>query len=340
MTFGLMTVLVLMCSLVFIAMKATAAVRLTMMCVCFVIASLVLPAGAVPDMNDEEMMMAFMGVGLENPVDGALAAAIPSVDDPPIDFPNASATRAMSINAAGDIVGAYTIGGVTHGYLFRRGNFTSIDFPGSVFTEIWGINPRGDMIGRYRIAGDGTNRTRGFFLSHETFTDISVGTHLHTLPTGISASGDIVGCFHDTNFLVDMRGYLQRGGAVSGFVGPSTMHNGVRPGGDTIVGISFETATIVHSYVVTNNALTPFDFPGATFTEAWDVNASGTVVGYYNPVTSHGFVRDNNGLRTVDVEGSLWTRIFGINPQGDIVGSFADANNRIHGFVMRGRNQR
>src|SRR5438128_12607001 len=79
--------------------------------------------------------------------------------------------------------------GVTHGYLFRRGNFTSIDFPGSDFTEIWGIHPQGDMIGRYRIAADGTNRTRGFFLSHDgTFTDISVGTHLHTLPTGISAS--------------------------------------------------------------------------------------------------------------------------------------------------------
>jgi len=50
-------------------------------------------------------------------------------------------------------------------------------------------------------------------------------------------------------------------------------------------------------------------------------------------------VLDNNGLRTIDVEKSLWTRIFGINPQGDIVGSFAHANNRIHGFVMRGRNQ-
>src|SRR5258708_18265423 len=109
MTFGLMTVLVLMSGLVFVAMNAKA-VRLTMkkniqwMCACFVIASLVLPAGAIPDMNDEEMMMAFMGVGLENPLDGALAAGLLSVDDPPVDFPNASATRAMSINAAGDIV--------------------------------------------------------------------------------------------------------------------------------------------------------------------------------------------------------------------------------------------
>src|SRR6266436_4744575 len=138
-------------------------------------------------------------------------AGTPSLNDPPIDFPNANATRAMSINPRGDIVGSYTIGSATHGYLLSDGNFTSIDYPGSVFTEIWGINARGDMIGRYRIAGDGSSRTRGFLLSRDgSFTDISVGNHKYTLPTGISPSGDVVGCFHDTNFLVDMRGYVQR----------------------------------------------------------------------------------------------------------------------------------
>src|SRR5262249_36108184 len=82
-----------------------------------VLASLMLPTLAIPGVNDDEMMMAFMGVGLEDPISVAPATSTASTDDPPIDFPNASATRAMSINASGDIVGSYTIGGVTHGYL-------------------------------------------------------------------------------------------------------------------------------------------------------------------------------------------------------------------------------
>jgi uncharacterized membrane protein len=316
-------------------------------CSWLVIATLILSSVALAEMDDPAMfdqMMAFMGAGLEDPIDAAVAAGTPSLDDPPIDFPNANATRAMSINANGDIVGSYTIGSATHGYLLRDGNFTSIDYPGSVFTEIWGINPQGDMIGRYRIAGDGMSRTRGFLLSRDgTFTDISVGNHMHTLPTGISPAGDVVGCFHDTNFLKDMRGYLQHGQSINTFEAfPSSMHNGVTRGGEMVVGISFDSPTTVHSYVVTKKGTTTFDFPapGVTFTEAWDVNPSGTIVGYYNPVTSHGFVLDANGFRTVDVENALWTRIFGINPQGDIVGNYADSNNRIHGFLIRGRNQR
>jgi uncharacterized membrane protein len=92
----------------------------------------------------------------------------------------------------------------------------------------------------------------------------------------------------------------------------------------------------VHGYVLDRGVYTQFDAPGATFTQAWDISPTGTVVGYFNPVTSHGFSRDANGLTVIDVSGALWTRIFGINPRGDMVGSYADASNRVHGFLLRG----
>jgi hypothetical protein len=38
----------------------------------------------------------------------------------PIDFPGATATRAFGINARGDIVGNYVLGGKTYGYVARR----------------------------------------------------------------------------------------------------------------------------------------------------------------------------------------------------------------------------
>jgi uncharacterized membrane protein len=116
---------------------------------------------------------------------------------------------------------------------------------------------------------------------------------------------------------------------------PSTMHNGVARGGGTIAGISFDSATQVHAYVLERGIYTQFDYPGATFTQAWDVSSTGKVVGYFNPVTSHGFSLDGGVLTQIDVPGASWTRIFGINPQGAMVGTYADATNIVHGFLMR-----
>lgn len=288
------------------------------------------------EMTNDDLMI-FMGGGLEDPVEGVDPASSGSAQlaSTSIDVPGALATRAFGINAVGEIVGSYTDATGTHGYLLANGDFTIIKVPGAVSTEAWGINPQGDIVGRYRVAGDA--RTFGFLLSDGVFSDIAIPGHLHTLPIKISPSGEIVGCFHDTNFLVDMRGYVQRGKKVSSFeLLPSTMHNGVTPGGGLIAGISFESASLVHAYVLERDEYTQFDAPGATFTQAWDVSPTGTVVGYFNPVTSHGFSRDASGLTVIDVAGALWTRIFGINAQGDMVGSYADAGNRVHGFLLRG----
>jgi uncharacterized membrane protein len=311
------------------------------------VTTLAVGAGASRQTADSEMlMMAVMGGGIEDVSEGTEARlsvsalgvfsanSVRAVGFRSIDVPGATATRAFGINAAGEIVGSYTDATGTYGYLWRNGKVTTIAFPGAISTEAWGINPRGDIVGRYRIAGDG--RTFGFLLRRGVYADISVPGHLHTLPIKITASGVIVGCFHDTNFLQDMRGYVQRGNHVSSFeLLPSTMHNGVVRGGRLIAGISFDSATQAHGYVLKRGVYTQFDFPGATFTQAWDVNARGKVVGYFNPVTSHGFSREGNRFIQIDVPDATWTRIFGINPQGDMVGTYADASNGVHAFLLR-----
>jgi uncharacterized membrane protein len=306
-------------------------------------------AGPSPEMTDEDsLMMSLMGGGIESSSGGAVAAPLTAAlaflsttraaGVRSIDVPGAAATRAYGINARGEIVGSYTDATGTYGYLWSNGDVTKIAFPGAVFTEAWGINPQGDIVGRYRHTDD--PRTHGFLLNDGVYTDISVGSHLHTLPIKISPSGEIVGCFHDTNFLSDMRGYVRRDDEVSSFeLLPSTMHNGVTPGAGTIAGISFDSPLQVHSYVLTGDAYVQFDYPGATFTEAWDVSPSGKVVGYFNPVTSHGFSLDAGTLMQIDVPGASWTRIFGINPQGDMVGSYADASGATHAFLLRGRDE-
>jgi hypothetical protein len=58
-----------------------------------------------------------------------------------IDFPGATQTGCEGINASDQIVGAYRIGGVFHGYLLDPPNvFTTIDFPGATETLAAGIN--------------------------------------------------------------------------------------------------------------------------------------------------------------------------------------------------------
>jgi uncharacterized membrane protein len=82
---------------------------------------------------------------------------------------------------------------------------------------------------------------------------------------------------------------------------------------------------------------TLFDFPGASFTNARAINASGTIVGIFRDAAqrSHGFVLESGVFTRFDYPGAIFTRLSGINARGDIVGDFQDAVGRTHGFLMR-----
>jgi hypothetical protein len=184
---------------------------------------------------------------------------------------------------------------------------------------------------------------RGFLLRDGNFTDISIGNHLITLPTKIGASGEVVGCFHDVGSLIDMYGYVQRESDVSVFTlpsnvapaGSSAMHNGIVPGGHTVVGLTNSSAGLTRGYVITDDNLTYLDAPGSTFTQAWDVNPRGTIVGQYAAAgRTHGFSFYKGAFVALDVPDSLLTVARGINPRGEIVGVFNDAAG-AHGFVLR-----
>src|SRR5436309_13915715 len=80
-----------------------------------------------------------------------------------IDFPNATLTRANGINARGDIVGLYfDADGVGHGYLLRKGVFSTIDFPSASLTAPFYLNARGYIVGFFDV-DNGTDH--GFMLS-------------------------------------------------------------------------------------------------------------------------------------------------------------------------------
>lgn len=249
-----------------------------------------------------------------------------------VQIPGALATQAYDVGEAGQVVGSYRDATGTHGYLLAGGSVTQIQFPGSSHTEAWGINARGDIVGRYTKAG--VPRIFGFLLRDGVYTDISVPGHLNTMPTGISASGEIVGCVHGDDFMTDMRGWVRRGSEVTLFEAlPSTMHNGVAPGGNVVVGLYYETMDLVHAYIIDRGVYTQFDVPGANFTSAWDVNAAAQVVGTYGDASGiHGYLRTDAGFTSIDVPGAARTWAYGINARGVVAGTYV-AGGKTYGYL-------
>jgi probable HAF family extracellular repeat protein len=82
-----------------------------------------------------------------------------------LDVPSATATRALGINDAGQIVGSYDNAGGHHGFLYSNGVYTSIDdpqagpMPGQGTYAASGINNVGNIVGYY---SDGSNKFHGF----------------------------------------------------------------------------------------------------------------------------------------------------------------------------------
>ena len=110
-----------------------------------------------------------------------------------VNFPGASLTQVLGINDSNDMVGTYQLPGALnfHGFLARRGRFTSIDDPhATVGTMAFGINQRGTIVGSY-------DNAHGFLLENGSYHTIDApqlpGEPHQTQLNGISNPGWIVG---------------------------------------------------------------------------------------------------------------------------------------------------
>ena len=86
-----------------------------------------------------------------------------------IDVPGATATFAISVNDFGVVVGSYTdTQGVSHGFIDRRGAFTTLNDPlagtaSGQGTVAFALNNRGIIVGIY---ADSHGTTHGFELNN------------------------------------------------------------------------------------------------------------------------------------------------------------------------------
>jgi hypothetical protein len=269
-----------------------------------------------------------------------------------LDYPGAKSTSASGINSKGDIVGIYTDqANKSHGFLFRRGNFTTIDFPGALGSQALGVNSQGDIVGAYGSnlnIGQAGGDIHGFLLRAGSSIpeQVNYPGHLNTITQRINDSGQIFGCYHDHDTMASMHGIMVSNGVYSALDGsqsgvdmPASMSNGATPDGSVIAGLYTDMMTnITRGYVLSGGVFTPFDVPGSTATAAWDINASGEVVGNYadSGGKTHGFLRIGNDFSSIDYPGATRTLPRGINPQGDVVGFYIAADGSTHGFILSG----
>ena len=194
----------------------------------------------------------------------------------------------IGINPQGDVVASYsnaTNAGAALGFLFSRGQYTSINPPGAgCFGTIpAGINASGDIVGWY--FDDSSCGFHGFLLSKGTYTNIDVPAALGAVPgstaaTAINDRGDITGSYNDS--IGNTHGFLRSHG-------------------------SFST----------------FDVPGAVATYPLGISVQGDIVGWACCGSTGGFLLSRGTVSAIDFPeaGSPNTVAYGINPQGDIVGT-------------------
>jgi uncharacterized membrane protein len=148
--------------------------------------------------------------------------------------------------------------------------------------------------------------------------DVPGSSYVSTSPTGINASGQIVGGYRDAagwhGFLLDQGSYttLDVPGAIRTFA------TGINASGQ-IVG-SYDDAAGTHGFLLDQGSYTTLDFVPS------GINNLGQIVG-------GNLLYDQGCYITLDVPGSRGTSASGINDSGQIVGGYGDAAGTNHGFL-------
>ncbi|MGI8402013.1 MAG: hypothetical protein ACR2NS_10505 [Gemmatimonadaceae bacterium] len=156
-----------------------------------------------------------------------------------LDVPGASQTLPSGINAAGRIVGSYSQGGITRGFVYDDGVYTTVVYPGAVLTQLRGIGPGGEIVGTYRMASENSfPHIHGFILRKSgEFIQVNYPGHPNTIAQRILPDGTILGCYHDGDTMGSMYGMTIGRAGFSAIDAFASMNNGATPGGRKVVGL-------------------------------------------------------------------------------------------------------
>jgi hypothetical protein len=226
----------------------------------------------------------------------------------PLDDPFANGgTSASGINNTGQIVGSYSVIGVSpithqgYGFIYNRqdGTYTTLDDPLAVHggvvpgTSAQGINDVGQVVGSYTgfFSDVGPSGTFGFLYSGGTYIALNVPGATQTYAYGINNAGQIAGYY--------------------------------------------TTGSVSHGFIYDGSTYTTLDDPlagpGGTF--AYGINNAGQIVGSYNDASgigSHGFLYSVSVSNNA-ITGAAFLGTVGLDWQ---VSGFGDFSSRNEGDML------
>lgn len=205
------------------------------------------------------------------------------------DYPGATATYVIGLNARGDSVGLYDAPN-DHGWMQLQGQSAhAIEPPGSATSIARSINDSGSVAGGYT---DSSGTMHGFVLSGSAYQTIDFPRSTATDAWDIDATGDVVGQYTGSDHAT--HGFLLKGGVFSSIDFPGatfTIADRITDDG-RILGFYTLADGKGHGFLYANGAYTSIDVPGATATRARGLNVAGEIAGFYIDGTtghSHGF---------------------------------------------------
>ncbi len=143
----------------------------------------------------------------------------------------------------------------------------------------------------------------------------------------------VVGCWDFDFFTFQGSSYVHPivPGATTGSCGLGINTSG------KIVGNYRDSSDQIHGFFYDGTDYTTIDYPGAGYSEAWDINDAGLIVGrYYANNVYQGFLYDKGTFTNINFPGAVDTYAYGINSSGDIVGTYDyyPVSILLHGFLL------
>ena len=202
---------------------------------------------------------------------------------------------ALSLNLQGEIVGGYvdTLN-VSHGFLYSRGNVTTIDYPGAAGTFAFGINDRDEIIGIY----SDSSGQHAFLRRDGAFKTIDLAGGV-TTPFSINDWGEIVGQYENVANTTG-HGYLElNNGKFTTYDAPQAPPNSTFfisiNNFNHILGAWLDTNSTFHNFLLVDGKYRSFNLPQSfrpSQVSAQTINDFGDIVGWFaDPQkVQHGFL--------------------------------------------------
>jgi len=204
----------------------------------------------------------------------------------PIVYPNSQSTYPSDINNTGTMCGSYILNGTYHGFFLSGSTFTNfeLDTPN---TLLRGVNDAGNF--------SGTTIDRGFVSIDGTLTMFDIPKQVIIDAYGINSSNQVVGgAVHgaeiEYSFRRDPDGKIVWPIRAPGFA--NTGMFGLDDKGRMVGFVTSLDGPTQAVFLRPSHRFASFSYPGAIFTEFYDINSGGMICGgYHSPDgRAHGFI--------------------------------------------------